>query len=115
MKRILSCRLRKASMMPLMPSPGIPNTVSTPQANSVSTRTSLAVVFIGSPFECEGCGRIARGLALLNATFEAPFRPPGLGLRREAGAGGVIGEGEAEQQRQPKQARSGKNPGQRRA
>jgi hypothetical protein len=33
-----------------MPSPGMPNTVSTPQANRVSTRTSLAVVFIGSPF-----------------------------------------------------------------
>ena len=39
-KRILSCRLRSASMMPLMPSPGMPNTVSTCHLISVSTRMS---------------------------------------------------------------------------
>src|SRR5688572_4070937 len=33
-------------MTPLMPSPGIPNTVSTPQAISVSTRMSPAVCAI---------------------------------------------------------------------
>lgn len=31
-KRMRSCRVRSASMMPLMPSPGMPKTTSTPQS-----------------------------------------------------------------------------------
>src|SRR5947209_6879579 len=44
MNLILSCRCRSDSMMPLMPSPGIPKIVSTPHARSPSTRMSAAVV-----------------------------------------------------------------------
>src|SRR4026208_1403443 len=47
MNRILSARFRSASMIPLMPSPGNPNTTSTPQSEIVSMRISAAVVFIG--------------------------------------------------------------------
>ena len=54
-KRTSSRRLRNASMTPFTPSPGMPNTVSTPQAWSVSTRTSAAVADMaglrGSPTE----------------------------------------------------------------
>src|SRR5258708_5697185 len=40
---LMSCwRRRSASMMPLMPSPGRPNTTCTPQSWSTSTKTSLA-------------------------------------------------------------------------
>src|SRR5437762_10696733 len=46
MKRILSLRTRRASMIPLMPSPGRPKIVSTPQSESDSTKTSDAVVAI---------------------------------------------------------------------
>src|SRR5689334_4767463 len=48
MKRILSSRWRSASNTPLMPSPGIPKIVSTPQSIRVSTRISppvFAIVF----------------------------------------------------------------------
>src|SRR3954462_4876485 len=45
-KRILSFALRKASMMPLIPSPGIPKIVSTPQSTRLSTITSAAVCAI---------------------------------------------------------------------
>src|SRR4051812_35262640 len=44
-KRILSLRVRSASMMPLMPSPGRPKITSTPQAWRVSTSTSAALLF----------------------------------------------------------------------
>ncbi len=47
MKRTLSWRWRNASMMPLTPSPGMPNTTSTPQSIKVSTRTSPAVLAMG--------------------------------------------------------------------
>src|SRR5918911_1703034 len=43
MKRTRSCLWRKASMMPLMPSPGRPKTVSTPQSMMLSMSTSAAV------------------------------------------------------------------------
>src|SRR5437763_3200786 len=43
MKRTRSWRWRSASMMPLMPSPGSPKTVSTPQWVMPSTSTSAAV------------------------------------------------------------------------
>src|SRR6476646_1760042 len=39
-----SCRVRSASMMPLIPSPGRPNTTRTPQSISRSTRMSAVVV-----------------------------------------------------------------------
>jgi hypothetical protein len=41
-----SWRLRKASMMPLIPSPGMRNTVSGPPANRVATKMSLAAAFM---------------------------------------------------------------------
>src|SRR5436309_13494949 len=47
-KRIASRFLRSASMMPLMPSPGSPKTVSTPQSCNVSTRMSAAVMIFGA-------------------------------------------------------------------
>src|SRR5262245_61550773 len=47
MKRILSWFLRKDSKMPLMPSPGIPKTVSTPHLSNFSTITSPVVVAMG--------------------------------------------------------------------
>src|SRR5687767_8593863 len=43
MNRTRSRRVRSASMMPLMPSPGRPKTTSTPQSISASTSTSDAV------------------------------------------------------------------------
>src|SRR4051812_14500575 len=46
MKRILSLRTRNASMMPFMPSPGIPKITSTPHLEMVSTRISPAVFAI---------------------------------------------------------------------
>src|SRR4026209_2526883 len=47
--RIRSWRVRSASMMPLMPSPGRPNTTSTPQSSRVSIRMSAAVdAIVGS-------------------------------------------------------------------
>src|SRR6185312_10954058 len=46
MKRTSFWRRRKDSIKPLMPSPGIPNTVSTPQLINVSTRTSPAVIVL---------------------------------------------------------------------
>ena len=42
------CR-RKPSMIPLMPSPGRPKTVSTPQSASRSISTSDAIVAITAP------------------------------------------------------------------
>src|SRR5690242_15906120 len=54
MKRICSRCVRSASMIPLMPSPGIPKTVSTPQSISVSIRTSAAVLAIGTSGEAVG-------------------------------------------------------------
>src|SRR5216684_6054151 len=42
MNDMRSWRVRNASMMPLMPSPGRPKTTSTPQSISVSMRTSEA-------------------------------------------------------------------------
>ena len=49
MKRTCSWCVRSASMMPLMPSPGSPKTVSTPQSISVSTSTSAAVLDMVNP------------------------------------------------------------------
>src|SRR5690349_16187673 len=46
MNRSLSWFLRRDSKMPLMPSPGSPKTVSTPQASSFSTITSPVVFAI---------------------------------------------------------------------
>src|SRR5207237_6903826 len=51
MNRILSCCFRNDSMMPLMPSPGMPNTTFTPQLMSVWTRTSEALLRMASPLE----------------------------------------------------------------
>src|SRR5262245_36224713 len=42
--RIFSWRWRRDTMIPLMPSPGMPKIVSTPQSMSVSMSTSAAVV-----------------------------------------------------------------------
>src|ERR1044071_3364121 len=50
MNRISSFRFRRASMIPLMPSPGSPNTTSTPQFCRVSINTSDAVIFIKDLF-----------------------------------------------------------------
>src|SRR6185437_6967777 len=47
MKRISSWRLRNASIKPLTPSPGIPNTVSTPQSSRHWIMTSAAVLAMG--------------------------------------------------------------------
>ena len=41
-----SCRLRSASMMPLMPSPGRPKITSTPHSAIVSIKISAAVCFM---------------------------------------------------------------------
>src|SRR5215813_4800117 len=46
MKRTWSRRLRNASMIPLMPSPGSPKTTSTPQSCNPSIRMSAAVIAI---------------------------------------------------------------------
>ncbi len=46
MNRMRSCALRSASIRPLIPSPGSPKIVSTPQPISRSTRTSDAVVVV---------------------------------------------------------------------
>src|SRR5437762_1432272 len=113
MERILTCRLRKASMMPLTPSPGIPNTVSTPQANRVSTRTSLAVVFMGRLLECEDAGRLSAGSLFLTRPFQRRSARRGLRLRREAGAGGVIGSAQPVEQQQPQEPGAGEDPLQR--
>src|SRR5829696_2860313 len=43
MKRTRSCLVRNASIIPLMPLPGRPKTVSTPQSMMPSTSTSAAV------------------------------------------------------------------------
>src|SRR5687768_4657098 len=48
MNRIASCRCRSDSMMPLIPSPGSPNTTSTPHLCNTSTSTSAAVFAIFS-------------------------------------------------------------------
>src|SRR4051794_10104132 len=50
MKRTSSWRFRSASMMPLMPSPGIPKMVSTPQSIRFSTRISAPVFAIARSF-----------------------------------------------------------------
>src|SRR5262249_43208256 len=50
MKRTWSRRLRSASMIPLMPSPGRPKTTSTPQSWRVSINTSAAVSAMRAPF-----------------------------------------------------------------
>src|ERR1700761_1942739 len=44
MKRIFFCALRSDSITPLMPSPGRPKIVSTPQSINFSTSTSPAVI-----------------------------------------------------------------------
>src|SRR5690349_5380564 len=62
MKRILSWRVRSASMIPLMPSPGRPKMTSTPQSRIVSISTSAAVLamicfllyFLGCAWRLEG-------------------------------------------------------------
>src|SRR4030095_6320973 len=54
--RIRSWRVRSASMIPLMPSPGRPKTTSTPQSCMVSIRMSAAVDAIVVSFL--GCGAI---------------------------------------------------------
>src|SRR6476469_2050929 len=43
-----ACRVRNASMLPLIPSPGRPNTTRTPQSISRSTRMSAVVVGMGA-------------------------------------------------------------------
>src|SRR5436309_2026550 len=53
MKRMRSCRTRNASIMPFIPSPGMPNTVSTPQSMIDSIRTSAAVSAIFPPCSSE--------------------------------------------------------------
>src|ERR1700733_9721155 len=53
MNRILSARFRSASMIPLIPSPGSPNTTSTPQSQIVSMRISAAVIFTDRLPVCE--------------------------------------------------------------
>src|ERR1051326_5446870 len=58
MKRILSFFWRSASMMPLMPSPGMPKMTSTPQSNNDSTRTSDAFMAQISPAKCDCCARV---------------------------------------------------------
>src|ERR1051326_407052 len=60
MKRILSFFWRSASMMPLMPSPGMPKMTSTPQSNNDSTRTSDAFMAQISPAKCDCCARVKR-------------------------------------------------------
>src|SRR6185437_15954572 len=47
MKRMRSWRVRKASMIPFMPSPGRPKTMSIPQAMRPSTSRSDAVSVMG--------------------------------------------------------------------
>src|SRR4051794_18188208 len=42
-----SCRCRSASMMPLIPSPGRPKTIFTPQSINRSTSTSAVVMAMG--------------------------------------------------------------------
>src|SRR5690348_12395899 len=59
MNLILSWRLRSASKTPLIPSPGIPKIVSTPQSIKLSTRTSPAVCVMPSA----SYPRLTRGLA----------------------------------------------------
>src|SRR5437899_616288 len=49
MNRILSLFLRKASKIPLIPSPGRPKAVSTPQPINLSTITSPVVFAISGP------------------------------------------------------------------
>src|SRR5579885_914743 len=57
MKRILSWRLRSASILPLIPSPGRPKMTSTPQSMSVSKRISADVrAMLSSLFRAESDG-----------------------------------------------------------
>ena len=46
MNRIRSCRFRSDSMMPLIPSPGIPKMTSTPQSIKLFTSTSADVSIV---------------------------------------------------------------------
>src|SRR3954469_112339 len=67
-KRTFSWRTRRASMMPLMPSPGRPKTVSTPQSIRVSMSMSDAFILcLSQRVGCEGGSRGLRqgGLSLL--------------------------------------------------
>src|ERR1051326_4135796 len=62
-----SCRTRSASMMPLMPSPGRPNTTRTPQSIKRSTSRSAVVCAIG----CSPLHTLVQGARLL-LTLEDP-------------------------------------------
>src|SRR5437588_10367365 len=88
MKRTRSWRLRRASMMPLMPSPGSPKTVSTPQSMMPSTSTSAAVCAIAftSLMTChyllgvgQGCaGHRDQSIAALNRVLAKAERGCGV-------------------------------------
>src|SRR4030095_8629413 len=67
MKRISSLRLRSASMMPLMPSPGRPKMTSTPQSWIVSTRISAAVIAMIESFRHTSVG----SMVVSNLVIEA--------------------------------------------
>src|SRR5579883_1966012 len=76
-KRILSWRFRRASMTPLMPSPGMPKIVSIPQAWIVSTRMSAAVrAMVGVPpltvckVDPQGCGLLRRCAVTMGEAHE---------------------------------------------
>src|SRR5438128_905639 len=66
MKRMWSWCVRKDSMIPLIPSPGRPKIVSTPQSMRRSIRTSAAVVDMAFGLRsvctqgCEFCARLGR-------------------------------------------------------
>src|SRR5215471_15007590 len=84
MKRIRSCRALNASMMPLMPSPGSPKTVSTFHLISDSTRTSPAVGVAIAYALCAEFGEIgARSGCRNTSTMHGPqvFPRRGLGMK----------------------------------
>src|SRR3954453_16310123 len=83
MNRILSLFFRSDSKIPLIPSPGRPNAVSTPQESNFSTITSPVVLAITHLLDL--------GPSLTIGCFSAKgiVAPPGPGDDREMGRNGV--------------------------
>src|SRR5829696_9935898 len=77
--RTLSWWRRSPSMIPLIPSPGSPNTVSTPHSASRSTSSSDAILSMRTPSVARRTGQSPGGLATLRAreTAAGRVRRPG--------------------------------------
>src|SRR5205814_6030328 len=80
-----SCRVRSASINPLIPSPGSPNTTRTPQSMRRSTNTSAAVTAMSIPpaGHAERLQLPAENQELIGAGCRTQSQPPAMQNRAQ--------------------------------